>query len=989
MIADFDAVNAVLDDLVRPPRIPRATYRLQFNAGFTFQDAQALIPYLRALGISDLYASPLFKPRPGSTHGYDVVDYNQFNPALGTAEDFDALAAALSEQGMGLLLDMVPNHMGVSTENIWWTDVLKEGPSSRYGRYFDIAWRPQNRALDDRVLLPVLGDHYGQALEAGELKVVYWHGDFYVHYYEHQFPMTPESYRRILAFVMEMLPPDLNEAEAWVPLELASVVRSLDYLPAYTTTEPEAIATRRREETIVRWRLLGLFDKSERFRTTMQAALDRLNGSPGDPASFDDLDALLAEQPYRLAYWRVATDEINYRRFFDVNDMAAIRVEDEQVFADVHQLALRLLAEGKVSGLRIDHPDGLWDPEGYFWRLQSGYIEAALRRRLRDDTGYAGLVTARLETLRQAQNRQIEWPLYVLVEKILSEAEPLPERWAVYGTTGYDFLYAVNNLFVDPAAEEAFSALYSDFIGAAIALHDLADYTKKLVMAQSLTSEIDARSAELARIVEQNRRWRGFTRNSLAFGLSEFIAALDIYRTYITGPGDISERDRVYVEAAIARARQRNPLVPTSIFDFLRATLLMENFSQFAEDQRADLREFVMKFQQITGPVMAKSMEDTAFYIYNRLVSLNEVGGHLDRFGATVEEFHAHNTDRAFPYTMLSTSTHDTKRSEDVRARLNVLSEVPDDWRALINQWASINAAARRIVGGQPAPSRNDEYLLYQTLLGVYQPGMDEDATIQQRVSAYMLKAINEAKTHSNWVNPNDAYARAVTDFLGDIWNNRAFRASFDPFQQRIAYFGRFNALAQTLLKLTSPGIPDIYQGTELWDYSLVDPDNRRPVDFERRQQMLDQIKAQEGTDRLKLARDLLEDAPDGAIKLYLIYRALNYRARHEALFRDGAYLPLKVEGARAGHVCAFIRSGGGGAALTVVPRLPLTLTGGQQRPPTGAGVWQDTRLLLPEAVAGKSLENLLTGERAGGQTSVALAQALAEWPVGLFEISG
>lgn len=977
------SVEDTLDALLSQPRIPRATYRLQFNADFTFEDAQALVLYLDDLGISELYASPLFKPRPGSTHGYDTVDYGQFNPALGTAEAFDALAAALAEREMGILLDIVPNHMGVSTENAWWFDVLKHGPSSKYAHYFDIDWRPKNRTLDDKVLLPVLGDHFGRVLEAGELEVVYWHGDFYVHYYEHQFPMTPESYGRILGQVLHMLPDDLDESEAWVHLELASVVRSLDYLPSYTNTNPGMNETRRREETIIRWRLLGLFDKSEVFRDAMQQALQLINGTQDEPESFDLLEALLTAQPYRLAYWRVATDEINYRRFFDINDMAALRIEDPQVFADVHRLAFRLLAEGKVQGLRIDHPDGLWDPEGYFWRLQTGYLAAALNLHLADGADYSAQIHERLRTLYRDSDGPTPWPLFVLVEKILSESEPLPLKWAVYGTTGYDFMYVTNNLFVDATTESQFETIYSEFINESIDLEELTDYTKKLVMSQSLTSELDGRSTELAAIVEQTRRYRGFTQNSLAFGLSEFVAALDIYRTYISTPETVSNRDRTYIEVAIEQAKQRNPLVPSSIFDFLRNTLLMQNFDTFADDQYHALREFVMKFQQITGPVMAKSMEDTTFYIYNRLASLNEVGGHLNRFGASVEEFHSHNRNTSFPHAMLSTSTHDTKRSEDVRARINVLSEMPERWHQALNQWAAMNADAKTDIGDLLAPAPNDEYLIYQTLLGTYQPGVDEDDTYLKRMVRYMHKAINEAKTHSNWVNPNTDYAQAVADFITQIWSNPAFRDVFDPLLEQVQTFGWYNSLAQVLLKLTSPGVPDIYQGNELWDYSLVDPDNRRAVDFEHRQALLADIQTQEGTERLRLAENLLQDIGSGAIKLYLTYRTLHFRRQNEALFRAGNYVPVTASGTYANHVCAFMRTHGDSAALIIVPRLVATMLDSRPGVPLGSD-WGDTALRWPAPFEGQPLENILTGETFNAGTSSSLSHILTTWPLAL-----
>ncbi len=988
MLGQSEKIERILDEAMQRPRLPRATYRIQFGPHMTFQGALELVDYLQELGVSDLYVSPVFKSRSNSTHGYDVVDYNEFNPNLGSAEEFDALAAAMRERDMGILLDIVPNHMGVNTENVWWMDVLKHGPSSVYADYFDIEWFPQNRSMDNRVLLPVLGDHYGRVLEAGELKVVYWHGDFYLHYYEHQFPITPETYASVLRRVHEHLLA-YGDYEDWVEMELSSVITSLEFMPPYTTPDEDLLVVRRREQVIIRWRLLGLFDKSEVFRVVLQNALDDFNGDPENPASFDDLHDLLTRQPYRLSYWRVATDEINYRRFFDINDMAAIRIENPQVFADSHGLTLRLLAEGKVSGLRIDHPDGLWDPEAYFMRLQEGYLLACVEQRLDEPiTGYVP-VAERLDVLRQENAQASEWPLYVLVEKILSETEPLPFSWAVYGTTGYDFMYVLNNLFVDPANEAKFDALYADFIGGAIEFHELTDYTKKLLMSQSLTSEIDARSADLARILEQNRRYSGYTRNSLAFGLSEIIAALSVYRTYITGPGNVSERDRFYINRAVDLAKRQNKLTPSSVFDFLRDTLLMENFADFDEHQRGELRQFVMKFQQITGPVMAKSVEDTAFYIYNRLTSLNEVGGHPDRFGMTPADFHAHNVDKAYPYTMLSTSTHDTKRSEDVRARISVLSEMPDEWAAAINEWAAINRGDKTPAEDETEamPSRNDEYLIYQSLIGIYEA--DNLSDVRDRLIAYMYKAINEAKTHSNWINPNDVYGQAIADFVTAMLESKAFRAVFEPFHERVAFFGYFNALAQTLLKLTAPGTPDIYQGNELWDFSLVDPDNRRPVDFQHRHELLAELQQALTDDQQQLVRDLVEQVGTGRIKLYVTHQALNYRREHEALFLEGEYIPLDVSGGRADHVCAFLRQLDDTMALVVVPRLVVGLVGGQQRAPLG-DVWADTRLVLPESIRQiAGLENVLTGQPVAvtahdNRLTLSVAEILAAFPVGL-----
>ncbi len=979
----FD-VEATLNQIIDNARIPRATYRIQFNADFTFDAAQALVDYLHTLGISDLYASPLFKPRSGSTHGYDTVNYTEFNPALGGEDAFNSLIDALQAQDMSLLLDIVPNHMGVNTENDWWMDVLKHGPASVYAGYFDIDWRPRNRALDDKVLLPVLGDHYGRVLESGELKVVYWHGDFYIHYYEHQFPLSPETYRRILGGVEALLTEIPHED--WAEQELLSILTAIRHLPDYHTTDSDDLITRRREQHVIRERILNLFENSESFRTALTAALEKLNGEPGAPESFDDLDALLSAQPYRLAYWRVAADEINYRRFFDINDLAALRIEDDQVFADTHQLALRLLAEGKVSGLRVDHPDGLYNPPDYFFKLQIEYTQARLAHLLgpQADDLNPMLIHDRLNTLAQPEDEPKQWPLYVLVEKILSEMEPLPFSWAVYGTTGYDFLNAANNVFVKSDNEDAFETIYRAFTGEHETFQELTDRTKKLVMDEALTSEIESRSAQLARLVEHNRRYRGFTRNSLAFGLGQIIAALPIYRTYITGPGDVSERDRHYIEQAVDVAKRQNPLTPGEIFDFLQETLLLQNITEFAEDQRAEVREFVMNFQQITGPVMAKSVEDTAFYNYNRLVSLNEVGGHPEFFGGTVADFHAHNQDKVFPHTMLGSSTHDTKRSEDVRARINVLSEIPSAWHAAIEEWAAIGLPYKTEIDGTPAPSRNDEYLIYQTLVGAYPDALPDDeayATFKTRVIRYMHKAINEAKQHSNWLNPNQAYAQAITDFIGGLLDDPAFRQSFEPFQARVSTWGKFNSLGQVALKLTAPGVPDIYQGNELWDYSLVDPDNRRPVDYDRRRTLLDEIQARED-DRAALSTHLLETLTTGAAKLYLTYRTLTYRRDNPAVFIDGSYEPLSVDGPRSEHVVAYLRRTDEALLVVIVPCLLAGLTDDTPQAPTGEAIWNGTVLHFPKAIQGQTVTNLYTGQTHTIDAQMRLADLLATFPV-------
>ncbi|MFP4322378.1 MAG: malto-oligosyltrehalose synthase [Anaerolineales bacterium] len=978
-----DEIEAVLQKILVRPRLPHATYRLQFNADFTFQDAQALVGYLATLGITDLYASPLFKPRSSSSHGYDIVDYNEFNPKLGSLEDFDALHTNLAEHQMGILLDIVPNHMGIGTENTWWTDVLKQGPASEYARYFDIDWFPQNRSLDNKVLLPILGDHYGRVLENGELKLVHWDGDFYLHYYEHQFPITPESYAMVLQRALERML-EANEHEEWMEMKLSSIVWSLANLPPFTSRDDEDLAIRKREQIIERWHMLELHSESEAFRAALDAALEDFNGTPGEPDTFDALDALLAVQPYRLSYWRVATDEINYRRFFDINDMAAIRIEEREVLATTHSLTIQLLAQGKVRGLRVDHPDGLWDPELYFWRLQEMYLLGVLKEQLGIELDSHPLITEKLYALQQSD--EDAWPVYVVAEKILSETEPLPESWAVYGTTGYNFMYIVNNVLVDTEQKTAFTDLYHDFIGGPVDFDELLDRSKKQIITQTLNSELEARSTQLARIVESNRRYRGFTRSSLSFAMSEFMAAFGIYRTYITLRDTVSERDREYIEEAARTASARNPLANASVFEFLRDILLMENWDEFAPESQQELYEFVMKFQQMTGPVTAKSLEDTAFYIYNRLTALNEVGGHPEYFGRTVGHFHEFIDQNTFPYAMLSTSTHDTKRSEDVRARINVLSEMPEDWQTHIQRWAEINAGAKTKIDGKPAPSPNDEYLIYQTLLGAF-PDEGDSETFRQRLYGYMQKAINEAKVHSTWINTNRPYAQAIEHFIAGALDNPTFRESFDPFQQRVAYFGRFNSLTQTTLKLTVPGIPDIYQGNELWDFSLVDPDNRRPVDYDKRRALLDDLIALETDNRAGLIPRLMNDLSDGAVKLYIIYRLLNMRREHPELFLDADYIPLSIQGAKARHALGFVRRNENTALLVIVPRLVHSLMGGQQTPPLGEHAWGGTYIELPKDIKMLSFENVFTGQalsRTVGDDAL-VAEALVEFPVGVY----
>ena len=712
--------------IVARRRIPTATYRLQFNRRFTFRDARAIVPYLHDLGISDVYASPIFKARANSTHGYDICDHSQLNPDLGSEDDWNEFCAALQARGMGLVLDMVPNHMGIGDVcNTWWMDVLENGPSSIYAPYFDIDWIPSKPELKDKVLLPILEDQYGRVLESGKFKLAYEDGAFFVYHYETKLPVAPRTYSHILAGRVEPLKEQLGEENEHLQ-ELQSILTALSYLPPRTELDSEKIAERNREKEIIKRRIVALYEASPHVRAAIDAAVAELNGTVGNARSFDKLDRLLDDQAYRPAFWRVAAEEINYRRFFDINDLAAIRVELPEVFEATHALVLRLLTAGQVTGLRIDHADGLWDPANYLRQLQKSYVLHQIRARADQQTVPDDLARA-VATWFDAPDRAPSpgamqvLPLYVVAEKILSEKEPLPTDWAVYGTTGYDFLGTVNQLFIDHRNKDALSQVYADFIGEAKNFRNLVNSTKKMIMLVSLASEIYVLSHRLERVSEMNRWYRDFTLDTLTFALREIIACLRVYRTYITEPGSISQRDQTYIEMAVAEAKRRNPRTAEEIFDFVRDTLLLRNLQNFREEDQPALINWVMKFQQITGPVMAKGVEDTAFYVFNRLVSLNEVGGDPGHFGLAISDFHQQNAERAqsWRHSMLATATHDTKRGEDVRARINVLSEMPNEWQAALGRWGEINAAKKSTVDDEAAPDRNDEYLFYQTLLGM------------------------------------------------------------------------------------------------------------------------------------------------------------------------------------------------------------------------------------------------------------------------------
>jgi (1->4)-alpha-D-glucan 1-alpha-D-glucosylmutase len=954
-----------------PSSIPLATYRLQLNRDFTFTQATAIVPYLSALGISHCYISPCLKARPGSMHGYDIVDHNSLNPEIGNREEFDAFVAKLHEHSMGLILDIVPNHMAVmGSDNAWWLDVLENGEASIYSCFFDIDWRPLKDELHGKVLVPVLHDHYGAVLESGELKVVFHpeRGEFDISYRDHRFPVNPREYPRILGRGAEKLVATLGEQDPDL-LELQSLTTAFGHLPARQEASSDRIVERNRDKEINKRRLAELCARSPEIADGIKAAADSINGRPEDPASFDELHELIKAQAFRLANWRVAADDINYRRFFDTNDLAGICMENEGVFQATHRLILELVAEGKVAGLRIDHPDGLYDPAQYFARLTNGIASA-------------------LENLVNPQDKA----RYIVVEKILTGAERLPVEWPVSGTTGYDFANLVNGLFVDSAAATKLDGIYRRFVDDEIDFDDLAYRSRKLIVRVALASELNRLANKLTKIALSKRKTCDFTLNNLRDALTEVVASFPVYRTYVSLSG-LSGNDKRYINRAIALAKQRSPAADTSVFDFIREVLL----TRAAEGQdfayKNAVTTFAMKFQQFSSPVMAKGVEDTAFYRYNRLVSLNEVGSDPDRFGKGVREFHAANQQRFrdWPHTMLASSTHDSKHSEDVRARINVLSEISSMWGLRVREWKRINRGHKSMVNGKAAPSPNDEYLLYQTLVGAWplEPFSDqnEQKTFCDRIENYMLKAIREAKENTSWINQNAEYEAAVLSFvralLDPVESNR-FLKDFVLLERSIARTGLWNSLSQTLLKLTCPGMPDTYQGNELWDFSLVDPDNRRPVDYGRRSQVFESLRTWGNAPDTASIEHLMNTPEDGRIKSYLIWRTLCLRRQYADVFQQGDYLPLAVEGAKAEYIVAFVRTFGDTSVLVAVPRLISGLLNHSLSPPIGPNVWEDTRILPPPESVNKHSENVLTGKVDDLEATISVARLLANFPVGL-----
>jgi (1->4)-alpha-D-glucan 1-alpha-D-glucosylmutase len=977
--------DCIFDMVHRDARVPKSTYRVQMHSGFQFKDVEGILPYLKNLGISDLYSSPIFEARSGSTHGYDVTRHDRINQMLGGEEGFHRMSALLREYGMGLLLDIVPNHMGVGNESAWWQDVLENGRTSEYATFFDIDWDPIRPDMRGKLLIPVLGNQYGEELESKKIQVAMQDGLLKVTYYDHSFPLAPRS--------IPILFPEEEDQRDGVPGWFRDLLQELAHIPPNDSSDAGLIAQRQQQLRELKPRLLKALGSDE-IRPVILRAIERVNGVEGDPRSFDHLHALLEMQPYRLAYWRVSSEEINYRRFFDVNDLVGLRQEDPSCFAATHRLVRRMIATGEVTGLRIDHCDGMFNPRQYLIRLQLLCIAGqCFGPEPQGELTASGLEVELREALRGYDWTRSQGPLYTVVEKILEPREVLPQEWPVRGTTGYDFLHLANQVFIEPRNAAKFTTLYARILGKEIDPDELIYRCKLKVMQTSLSSEIYVLTNLLDHLAASDRRARDYTESILERVIRETIACFPVYRTYIDDRGQYTERDLAFIHQAIERAKHRNPDVAESAFDFLESTLRLGNH----EDEKYPARlHFALKFQQLTGPVMAKGVEDTAFYVYTRFVSSNEVGSSIKAFGLSPELFHAANLERLqkSPDSMLTTSTHDTKRSEDVRNRLNVLSEMPSQWASMVRRWMRMNAAHKqKLPDGRVAPDTNEEYLIYQTIVGAWPWRMETTEDRKQfldRIKEYCTKALSEAKVNVSWTNPDPEYLDAVHKFLETIllpqgrMQETRFVHTLLSFLPPVQFFGALNSLAQVVLKVCSPGVPDFYQGSELWDLTLVDPDNRRPVDFAQRMKALEQLLQQaESEGPAAVCADVLRNLPDGRIKLWTMHRALSVRNELHSLFRRGDYLPLEIELDRQENAIAFLRLDRSTpqAVLAVVPRFACSMMQMRSSLPL-KDAWGKAQIRLPDHTPAAFI-NVFTGEEVHAEENILrLREIFTQFPV-------
>ncbi|HLO47580.1 MAG TPA: malto-oligosyltrehalose synthase [Kamptonema sp.] len=926
-------------------RIPTTTYRIQFHAGFDFKAATDIIDYLAELGITDLYASPIFKAREGSTHGYDVVDSNHLNPELGTSENFAELVNKIQEYSMGWVQDIVPNHMAYDTQNRFLMDVLEHGHESDYFDYFDIEWNHPYEDLRGRILSPMLGNFYADCLENGEIQLNYDESGLSVNYFALRLPVRIESYAKFITHNLGQLARELGRRHP-------DFIKLLGILYLIKSTHSESKGKERYDQiAFVKCLLWELYTQNPSVKEFIDKNLEFFNGKKGEPESFNGLDSLLADQFYRLSFWKVGAEEINYRRFFTVNELISVKVEEIKVFHKTHALIFQMVEEGKFTGLRIDHIDGLYDPTEYL-------------KRLRDKTG----------------------DVYITVEKILEQKEDLPSYWPIQGTSGYDFLNYVNGIFCCCENEQKFTDIYYRFARRANTNYEQLFKEKKgLIVEKNLAGDVDNLAQLLKKISGQSRHGNDFTRLGLARALSAVLTIFSVYRTYINQDG-LRESDSIYVKDAIAKAKLQEPRLLKEL-DFIEKLLLLEEEETLASEQREQRRHFVMKLQQLTGPLMAKGIEDTLFYVYNRLLSLNEVGGSPGHFGISLASFHEfnHKQQEIWPHKMNATATHDTKRGEDVRSRINVLSEIPEEWEKQVKAWSDINRSQRKNLKGRIVPDPNDEYFFYQTLVGTLPFEGIENTDFIERMKHFVIKAVREAKVHTAWLRPDNDYEAAFMAFVDNVLEpseENKFIKEVMPFWKRVAQYGIFNSLSQTLLKATAPGVPDFYQGTEFWDLSHVDPDNRRPVDFERRVTVLREIKEKAQGDILKLIEELISTREDARIKLFLIARILDARKEYQQVFQEGNYQPLAAIGNFKDHIVAFARSYGNRIVVAVAPRFLTTLIQPEEMP-LGEQVWGDTCIEFSQKMP-SVWKDAITEQTVQSDGKLAIGEALKNFPVAL-----
>jgi (1->4)-alpha-D-glucan 1-alpha-D-glucosylmutase len=918
---------------------------------FNFDCATSIIPYLSELGVTTIYLSPIFKAQKGSTHGYDVVDPTKINPELGGERGFEKLVKETQNHNMNILLDIVPNHMAATLENPYWVDILENGQASTYSNFFDINWNSVFGPAENKLLLPILGKPFGITLENKEINISYKNGKFYFNYYDKNFPVETKSYTQILRFGIENFK-ELNNELLKKVLEL---IDKFNNLPPYTESSLEKKIERNKNSSELKIKLQELYENSEQFKNFIKNTLKKISGNKNNINSFIPLERILLSQPYQLVYWQAGLKEINFRRFFDVNELIGVKVENEDVMINTHKLLFELAEKHNIAGFRIDHIDGLYDPTNY------------------------------LENLSK-HTRKVKEDFHIVVEKILASHEHLPNQWKTNGTTGYEFLNMATFLLINKKGEKSINKLYKRIAPQNINFQELVYNCKKYILDKNFYSEITNLWLKLILLAKNHRHVLDFPLQSLRRLLEEVVVNFRVYRTYINNL-EPSEIDKSEINYVIAQIKASNNNFEERGINFIKDLLTLNILDETKDRIGPDWLNFVMDLQQLSSPVMAKGFEDTALYNYNRLISLNEVGGNPTLFGITTDKFHDFFNKRQENEkgSLLTTSTHDTKRSEDVRCRINVLTEIPKSFLDHYNKWQKMNSKFKNKIGRSYFPDKNTEYLLYQTLIGSLPfELMREKGNINkeyiERIKNYMIKASREAKKYTNWIKPDENYENILLEFISKILNNNNFIDDLIPFTEKVAFYGAFNSLVYLTLKLTCPGIPDTYQGCDLWDFSLVDPDNRRPVDYQLRQKYLNTIK--EVSEKEKIL-DLLNNYSDGSIKLYVSYKLLNLRKKYKELFVNSKYVPLKITGNFKNNFIAYMREKNNNKLVVILPRFITELT--EPFNFIFDKKLNDTSIELPKSGQNKWTNIFLNKEANFISKKTPLPNLLADFPLGVF----